>query len=209
MKQISLIIFLFFSCFGLAQKKITLDEVIISSNYTDANFLTDFKPEFGVGFGLHHVFRKDKNMNFIVGIDYNNINYSEANFFIPSTNHIYKNTDISINLHSIIFPILFRFKIGKRFFFNEGLLINSAIIKYENGTRHYFGTYDTINYREVSSGVLPTLGTTLGLGINYSLFNQQIFTAFNYAFYFTGAYNYTYSKSVSYFKLNLGIKLKS
>jgi len=205
MKQISFIIFLFFSCFGLAQEKLTLDEVTISSNYTDANFLTDFNPEFGVGFGLHHVFRKNKNMNFIIGVDYNNINYSEANFF-KYPNHISKKRNVAVNLHSIVFPILFKFNLGKTVFINTGLLINISVFKIEKGEEFFFQTYESKPYKTYSFGFSPTPGLVCGLGVNYNIFNQHFFSLFNYSLYLNSNY---YSRSISNYSLSLGIKLKS
>jgi hypothetical protein len=201
MKKISFIIFLFVGVFGFNQK-LSLDEIVVSSNYSDSNFLNEFTPRFGFGFEIHHTFRKEKTTNFIIGIGYNNQNYKNVNFS-PSFKENVK--DVSVNSHSLVLPLIFRINLNKRFFIKTGAVINCMIYLKEKGTITYvYPIYKTEQVSQNYSGFLPTPGALLGTGVNYKFFNHQLFTAFNYTFF----YNFgMYAMPVSSFNLSLGIKI--
>ena len=198
--------------FSQEKKSIGIDEVKINLNLTDSSRLLSFTPKFGFGVGVYHTFRKEKTMNFLVGVEYNLTQYTNASYIPEGSNilHSQHKDSISIVNHSITFPLLFRFNIKKNFI-KIGVLPDFNIKIYEKGTLYTTdvnvndstSTFSSANYK-TSFNTGPSFGSVIGIGRNFTLFSKHWYSSINYSFFFN--FNSSYYKRASSFDISLGLK---
>ena len=206
MKQVlkykGLLLLLLVCNIGIAQEKLTLDELKFSINYSQPtrHIKLDSKP--GAGLGVYHKFRKDKTTNFLIGIEYNYTHYTNASVTVE--NSIYnpvKKEKLEINFHSVTFPLTFKINASKLFYTKLGLLFDFNILTKEQGT--IYNSKEQSDYSKQKSYFRPTIGLDFGVGVNFS---KLFFASIGYSYFINN--NDIYQR-VPLFNLSLGIKFKS
>ncbi len=180
-------------------------ELYYTNNYPkDFYGSPNYTPSLGMGLSLARSGKTEKNINFTPSIEYN---FMKKNYPYLLLGHFESKQNVELINNFFTIAPSFRFNFFKRrVFFQTGILLNFNVVSIEKGTKHtsplpFDSTFTSkdIDYKNVyyGNGLYFGLDATVGTRFN---FNQTPFII---------SFGYRLIPEWSYFKLNLGIKLKS
>jgi hypothetical protein len=168
-------IIIFFSLFFLSpifgQKRFIFDEFFISGNKTD---LSDNNTEnrFGFGVCMYHIFKKEKLMNLVAGVEYNNVSQYKKKIH---EGHFSHSKDLTYSIDFLSFPIGIRYNIGSKtkFFTEVGGFADLFLYANRKGTTYTYlpGENNIIDFKVFSIDEKVVLSSSFGI---YLSFGAQI-----------------------------------
>ena len=180
--------------FSYAQRDSTffIDEITVHLNRTIYLSSGDYiNPgnfgKFGFGAGVYHSFRKNKRMELITGVEYNQTNLFREVYFEDSVTHL---SNVKYNLNCISLPFKARFSTGKKMklFFETGLFIDFYCLASEVGervTKTVVGgvnTYTSSDYSNISVFPAVNFGPQSGIGMTIPVKENAILIMADYKF---------------------------
>ncbi|MES2588725.1 MAG: hypothetical protein V4622_07070 [Bacteroidota bacterium] len=180
-----LILFVFINGFVFSQKKydtllVFFNEAFVAPNYT---LFSDIGERAGNGklgfdFGLKHIFREQKQVYFVYGVEFcfTNSYYDNIYAFKGHGTKEYRNVTVFNFNISNSFNWRFHFGKSKHFFIETGLLLDFLIYSKVKGEfRYTYGTgKDFISLNTNYGGPSPSIGLNFGLGYNLFFNNVEV-----------------------------------
>jgi hypothetical protein len=197
--------------FGQNDSTFFLNEFDVSINHVTTN--NNNRNNYGFGIGANHIFLSDKQVNIVVGMEYNmTVQYFSSMY----EGHFASLSDITFYIHSFSIPVTARLNFGHKtkFFIEAGTYLDMNMGAKEKGRMHtYFLDDDNtiinsesdINRKTDISAL--NYGISAGLGISISISKIRIFIKPEYKFGFAKLYSGADYVSNNYLRVVIGIKV--
>ncbi len=167
----------------------------------------------GFGFGANHLFRSDKKINLVFGLEFNRTSQFMKSMY---EGHFANSTDLTYSMNCFSVPLRWRLNIGSKsnVYIETGVFADMVINSKKKGTMHIYDYSENspIFHTETQYNERADLSSSFGLhggfGIRVPFSSFECFINPDYKFGINKIYSYHDDIFNRYFRVNIGLKFK-